>query len=93
MNTVFFNTGFYALREHVGSLQDSFIMNSTVVDCHRGGNILSECWSSEQHECRAKAAVLCTGLSILLSIMWNIKTSPQMPVVKKTLFGWLVVIV
>ncbi|CAI8032178.1 Neurotrypsin [Geodia barretti] len=28
-----YHGSFYALREHVGSLQDSFIMNSTVVDC------------------------------------------------------------
>ena len=57
-----FITGSYALREHVSSFQENYNMNSTSLYCFGFETTLSECRPVKEHGCRAKAAVLCTGL-------------------------------
>lgn len=53
--------GSYALREYSGSLQESTVMNSTVIHCYGHEMSLSECFLVKAYECIAKAVVLCTG--------------------------------
>lgn len=63
IQAVFFTlyAGSYALREYSGSLQESTVMNRTVIHCYGHEMSLSECFLVKAYECIAKAVVLCTG--------------------------------